>query len=161
MMIEEKETIKGNRIYFLDNLRTHIIFLVLLFHAGGVYESTCICSSWWIVDDPATNDLSGLLNLILDIFMMPTMFFIAGYFTPLSLKNKEGWPFLQARFRRLMVPWIIAVLTLIPLYKVIFLASRNLPQENWITYFHFSNGFTIESGQSWLTTAVDQPSDRA
>ena len=46
-----------------------------------------------------------------------------------------------------MVPWILAVLILIPLYKVIFLYSRNLPQENWSTYFHFSNGII---SQSWL-----------
>ena len=46
-----------------------------------------------------------------------------------------------------MVPWFIAVLTLIPLYKVIFLYSRNLPQENWTTYFHWSNGIW---SQNWL-----------
>ncbi len=38
-------------------------------------------------------------------------------------------------------------MTLIPLYKIIFLYSRNLPQESWTTYFHFSNGIF---SQSWL-----------
>jgi len=42
---------------------------------------------------------------------------------------------------------VIAVLTLIPLYKVIFLSSRNLPQESWTTYFHWSNGIW---SQNWL-----------
>jgi hypothetical protein len=46
-----------------------------------------------------------------------------------------------------MVPWLIAVFTLMPLYKVIFLYSRRLPQESWTTYFHFSNGIF---GMSWL-----------
>jgi len=40
-----------------------------------------------------------------------------------------------------------AVLTLIPLYKIIFLYSRNLPQESWTTYFHWSNGIW---SQNWL-----------
>jgi fucose 4-O-acetylase-like acetyltransferase len=144
---KEQDVIKGNRIYFLDNLRTFMIFLVVLCHAGGVYESSGVWSSFWIVDDPSTNNLSGLVFLILDIFMMPTIFFISGFFAPMSLGNRNGREFLKAKFKRLMVPWIIAVLTLIPLYKVIFLYSRHLPQENWTTYFHFSNGVI---SQSWL-----------
>mgnify|MGYP001098461093 CR=1 FL=1 len=138
---------KGNRIYFLDNLRTFMIFLVVLVHAGGVYESSGTWASFWIVDDPSTNNLSGLLFIILDIFMMPTIFFVSGFFAPLSLINKTGRAFLKSKFKRLIIPWIIAVLTLIPLYKIIFLYSRNLPQENWTTYFHWSNGIW---SQNWL-----------
>ncbi|MHC4678027.1 MAG: acyltransferase family protein [Planctomycetota bacterium] len=142
-----QDAIKGNRIYFLDNLRTFMISLVVLCHAGIVYESSGVGASFWIVDDPTTNNLSGVLTLIMDIFMMPTMFFISGYLAPASLRRKKRWTFIKAKFARLILPWIIGVLTLIPLYKVIFLFSRNLPQENWTTYFHFSNGFI---GQSWL-----------
>jgi DMSO/TMAO reductase YedYZ heme-binding membrane subunit len=45
-----------------------------------------------------------------------------------------------------MIPWAIAVFTLIPLYKVIFLYSRGLPQEHWTTYFHI----TSANSQNWL-----------
>jgi len=144
---KEQDAIKGNRIYFLDNLRTFIIFLVVIYHAGGVYESSGIWASFWLVDDPSTNHLAGIVNLIIDIFIMPTIFFISGFFTPLSIKNKTGWAFFKYRFKRLMIPWVIAVLTLIPLYKIIFLYSRNLPQESWTTYFHWSNGIW---SQNWL-----------
>jgi fucose 4-O-acetylase-like acetyltransferase len=135
------------RLYFLDNLRTFLIFLVVLVHAGAVYESSGLMGPFWIVDDPSTSDLPGLVNLILDIFVMPTIFFISGFFTPSSLERKGAWQFLKSKFRRLMVPWVIAVFTLMPLYKVIFLYSRGLPQESWTTYFHFSNGIF---GMSWL-----------
>ena len=138
---------KGNRIYFLDNLRTFMIFLVVLYHAGGVYESSGIWASFWLVDDPSTNQLAGILNIIIDIFVMPTVFFISGFFMPLSMKKMKGWVFLKSRFNRLIIPWIVAVLTLIPLYKIIFLYSRNLPQESWNTYFHWSNGI---GDQNWL-----------
>jgi hypothetical protein len=120
---------------------------VVLIHAGGVYESSGAWASFWIVDDPSTNNLAGILFLILDIFVMPTIFFISGFFTSLSMDNKKGWAFLKSKFKRLMIPWIIAVLTLIPIYKVIFLYSRNLPQESWTTYFHWSNGIW---SQNWL-----------
>jgi fucose 4-O-acetylase-like acetyltransferase len=143
----EKSTITNRRIYWLDNLRMFVIFLVVICHAGWIYESSGIGAYFWIVDDPSTNDLCGIMNIVLDIFMMPTMFFIAGFFTSFSLKNKKGWAFLKSKFKRLMLPWIIAVLTLMPLYKVIFLYSRNMPQESWTTYFHWSNGIL---SQSWL-----------
>jgi hypothetical protein len=78
---------------------------------------------------------------------MPAIFFVSGFFLPISMRNKSGCVFLRARLRRLILPWIFAVLTLIPLYKFIFLFSRNIPQEHWTTYFHFSNGIF---SQSWL-----------
>jgi len=143
----EKGIIAGNRIYFLDNLRTFMIFFVVLLHAGGVYESSGTWASFWIVDDPSTNNLAGILFLILDIFVMPTIFLISGYFAPLSMDNKKGRAFIKSKFKRLMIPWVIAVLTLIPLYKIIFLYSRNLPQESWTAYFHWSNGIW---SQNWL-----------
>ena len=138
---------RGSRIYFLDNLRTFAIFLVVVCHAGLVYESSGVGASFWIVDDPATNNLSGLVNILLDILMMPVLFFISGYFAPASRQRRDDWTFLKERFTRLILPWSLAVLTLIPLYKVIFLSSRNLPQTSWLTYFHFSNGII---SQSWL-----------
>ena len=146
-MTYNEDTIKGTRIYFLDNLRTFIIFLVVLFHAGWVYESSGMGAFFWIVDDYSTNHLADTLNLILDIFIMSTIFFISGYFTPPSQKSKNNWAFIKAKFKRLIIPWGIAVLTLMPLYKIIFLYSRNIPQENWTNYFHFNNGIF---SQSWL-----------
>jgi hypothetical protein len=52
------------KLYFLENLRTFLIFLVVLVHAGVVYESSGLMAPFWIVDDPATSDLPGLVNLI-------------------------------------------------------------------------------------------------
>ncbi len=147
MTSEVADVAGGRRVDFLDNLRTAIVFLVVLYHAGGVYEATGMWASFWIVDDPSTNTVSGLTGLVLDIFLMPTLFFVSGYFVPASLRNRSRWIFLRTKFRRLMLPWIVAVLVLIPLYKVMFLLSRGLPQQSWTTYFHFSNGFI---SQSWL-----------
>jgi len=146
MASKEGYVTKGNRIHWMDNLRTIIIFLVVLYHVGGVYEAAGMWGWFWIVDDPATITWVGILNIVFDIFVMPTLFFISGYLIPASLLNRTGWEFLKGKFKRLIVPWIIAVFTLIPLYKVIFLYSRNLPQEHWTTYFHITN----PNSQNWL-----------
>ena len=146
MTTKIKSSPMGRRIHWLDNLRTIIIFLVMLYHVGGVYEAGDLWGWFWIVDDPDTITWVGIVGIIFDIMVMPTMFFIAGYLTPTSLKTKTGWEFFKGKFKRLMIPWLIAVFTLIPIYKYIFLYSRNLPQEHWSTYFHITN----PNSQNWL-----------
>ena len=146
MTTQEKNISKGNRIHWLDNLRTITILLVVLYHVGGVYESAGLWGWFWIVDDPNTITWVGIVGIMFDIMVMPIMFFISGYLTPASLKKGNDLEFVKGKFKRLMIPWAIAVLTLIPLYKVIFLYSRGLPQEGWSTYFHFTN----PNSQNWL-----------
>ena len=146
MTDKERSTTKGKRLHWMDNLRTIIIALVVLYHVGGVYEAADMWGWFWIVDDPATISWVGIVGIVFDIFMMPTLFFMSGYLTPPSLGNKSDWAFLKGKARRLMIPWAIAVFTLIPIYKVIFLYSRNLPQEHWSTYFHITN----PNSQNWL-----------
>lgn len=143
------------RLYFLDNLRTFLILLVVLLHAGIVYET--ILEDTWIVSDPSKNSSIGLIRMYLDLFVMFIIFFISGYFIPRSLKNKTSWEFIKSKFKRIMLPWIMAVFTLIPAYKVIFLYSRGLPQEEWYSYFHIFERvggnpylFSDNPVQNWL-----------
>lgn len=145
-MVNRVEAAHGSRLHFLDNLRTITILMVVLYHVGGVYEAAGLWASFWIVDDPSTLTWVGIVGIFFDIIVMPTMFFIAGYLTPASLKSRTGWQFIKNKVNRLLIPWAIAVLTLIPLYKVIFLFSRGLPQQPWTTYFHVTN----PNSQNWL-----------
>ena len=134
------------RVHWLDNLRTITILFVVLYHIGGVYEAGDLWGWFWIVDDPDTITWVGIIGIIFDVMVMPIMFFISGYLTPASKHNKTDWEFIKGKIKRLMIPWLIAVFTLIPIYKFIFLYSRNLPQEHWTTYFHITN----PNSQNWL-----------
>lgn len=143
------------RMYFLDNLRTFAIFLVVMVHAGLVYEQVLLNN--WIVIDPDKNDSIGLVRMYLDLFVMYTIFFVSGYFVPASLQRKGTVDFLKGKFNRILLPWIIAVFTLIPTYKFIFLYSRGLPQEPWYSYFHLFQRagadptfFANDPNQNWL-----------
>lgn len=143
------------RIHFLDNLRTFLIFLVILFHAGFTYQSALEAN--WIVLDPIKSDSIGLVGLYLDVFVMAVLFFISGYFIPGSSKTKTARDFLRSKFKRIMLPWTVAVFTLIPAYKAIFLYSRGLPQEEWFSYFHLFQRtgadlsyFANDPTQHWL-----------
>lgn len=143
-------TQKADRLAFLDNLKSFIIFGVVLYHVGWVYEKSGVLANVWIVSDPAKTGSPGIINLILDIFMMPTMFFISGYFAYRSLKRKSAVEFLKARLKRLALPFIAAALILIPLYKVIFLYSRGLPQGDSLSFFHFGGQIPMNLGWLWF-----------
>jgi len=147
ILVNESQQSGKLRLYFLDNLRSLMIFLVVIYHSGGVYESSGLWGTFWLVDDDNTTNAVGIINIMLDVFIMSVMFFIAGFFTSRSLESKKIWLFIKAKINRLMLPWLISVFILLPLYKVIFLYSRELPQESWQSYFYFSNDFI---SQSWL-----------
>jgi Acyltransferase family len=144
---EDQSPTGGSRLYFLDNLRSFLIFLVIVIHAGIVYESSGFGEALWLVHDPATNDTSGLFNLIIDMFVMFVLFFISGYLAPGSANRKTNGAFILAKLKRLLIPWVIAVFTLIPIYNYLFLHTRGLPLDNWRAYFHFLEGTT---NQNWL-----------
>ena len=143
------------RVYFLDNLRTFLILLVVILHAGMTYEQGF--DAFWIVSDPTKWNPIALVRLYLDLFVMFMLFFISGYFIPHSLKHKSSWEFIKSKFKRIMIPWIIAVFTLIPAYKILFLYSRGIPQESWYSYFHIFERtetdlafFANNPTQNWL-----------
>jgi len=143
------------RIQFLDNLRTFMILLVVILHSGMVYMGGF--ESFWLVNDPDQINSLGLINMYIDIFVMFTIFFVSGYLIPISLNRKSTRGFLISKFKRIMLPWALAVFTLIPAYKAIFLYSHGLPQEAWYAYFHlFSRAgdnpyfFADSPTQSWL-----------
>jgi len=75
-------TEKGKRIHWLDNLRTITIFLVVLYHVGGVYEAADMWGWFWIIDDPATITWVGVVGIIFDIMVMPADLTKATQFYP-------------------------------------------------------------------------------
>ena len=123
------------RSYFMDNLRTFLIFGVIVIHSGLVYEE--VLAGSWITIDPDKSGGIGLIRLYLDAFIMYLWFFISGYFVVSSKSSKSFWTFIKVKFTRLILPWFFGIVLLIPLYKYIFLYSRGLPQEEWYSYFHF------------------------
>jgi fucose 4-O-acetylase-like acetyltransferase len=110
-----------DRILFLDNIRYLMVLLVVVLHAACSYSNY---TRWWVVDDANSRFFDGLLR-ILGVFLMPTLFFIAGYFALPSLHKRKTWFFIKHKFKRLGVPWLIGVILLGPIHKYIYNYSRN------------------------------------
>jgi glucan biosynthesis protein C len=130
---------RGNpsgRLFFLDNLKTFIILLVVFFHAAYAY-SIYLSQDWYVVD--TQNSLFfDVFILSAFAFMMPVMFFVAGYFGISSLARKGQLAFWRDKLLRIVIPWALGVVFLAPAIGYMHSVSRNLCPSYlgyWAHYF--------------------------
>lgn len=115
------------RLYFLDNLRASIIFIVVLLHVSLCYM--LYAPNWWYVINPVSSIFFTLLVVLIDVPIMPAMFFIAGYFAIPSLQRHGATEFLRQKTWRIFAPWVLGVLLLAPPTAFMIPFTRNLPVE--------------------------------
>jgi fucose 4-O-acetylase-like acetyltransferase len=96
---------------FLDNVRLLMVLCVVVAHAAAAYTNSV---PWWYVRDARTGVLFDVVAFVLDIFQMPVLFFIAGYFALPSLKRRGFAGFLRAKGRRLGIPLVLVGFFLAP-----------------------------------------------
>lgn len=112
----------NERIFFFDNVRYLLVFLVVIFHITCSYSHY---STWWAVND-ANSIVFDYIFRFLNIFLMPALFFIAGYFAVPSLHRYGTRLFLQKKIIRLGIPWLIGILLLGPIRIYIYEYSRGI-----------------------------------
>jgi len=104
-------SIASARVVFMDNIRYLMVVLVLVYHSVAAYA---IVAPHWAIHD--TNTFAAdIIRELFDVFMMPVLFFAAGYFALPSLEKKGVREFLEDKVQRLLVPWALAVLIILPL----------------------------------------------
>jgi glucans biosynthesis protein C len=126
---------ESRRMHFLDNLRAFVVLLVVALHGFLTYMA--YAPSWYVVDSE-NSVFFTLLVLLMEVPLMPIMFFIAGYFALPSLRKRAGSAFLRAKLVRLGIPWFVGVLVLAPLIGYLKYISRDVPMgliEFWRTDF--------------------------
>jgi glucan biosynthesis protein C len=124
------------RLYFLDNLKTFIILLVVFFHSAYAY-SIYYSEDWYVVDAQKSLFFDVFITVAF-AFMMPVMFFVAGYFGNRSLARKGQLSFWRDKFYRIIIPWALGVLILAPNRGYMYSLSRNLYPSYlgyWAHYF--------------------------
>ncbi len=133
------------RFIFFDNLRILFVVGVVLQHAGMSYS----WSEWW----PVTDDSSFIVTMFIglfDGFLMPSLFFIAGYFAIPSIHKRSIASFIKGKLKRLGIPWLICTLFIGPVLPLIFHYTRNgyclttSYLKIWLSLF--SNAFQFDVG---------------
>ncbi len=105
------KSVASARVTFMDNLRYLMVVLVIVYHAVAAYA---IVAPHWTIHD-TTTFAADIIRELFDVFMMPVLFFAAGYFTLTSLEKKGVWEFLKDKVKRILIPWALAVLIVAPL----------------------------------------------
>jgi glucan biosynthesis protein C len=144
------------RIPWVDHLRSFITLLVIAHHSALAYTSfSSFNSSVYILSTHPVVDTRrwALLDLFAgfnDTFFMSLMFLISGIFTLPGLQKKGAASFLADRFRRLIIPFLIAVTLLmwVAYYPAWLLSGRSSGVGNYLVDF-----FTLEAwpvGPPWF-----------
>ena len=114
----------GNRIHYLDNLRTFGVLSVVFHHCAVPYAPGIGAAGWHIVPDAVKHPLFSWVIEYTDLYQMPLLFFVAGYFAVLGLEKRGGKAFLLGKAERLLLPWLICLFTLVPVLQIISYYSR-------------------------------------
>ncbi|MFC2024291.1 acyltransferase family protein [Chloroflexota bacterium] len=106
----------SSRLFFIDNLRTGLVSLVVLHHVSIVYSAII---PFYFVEPPFTSPLAGWGLLIFALFnqswFMGAFFLLAGYFIPGSFDRKGPSSFLKDRLLRLGIPLLVFIFVLSPI----------------------------------------------
>ncbi len=148
-----------SRLFYIDNLRWTVIFLVLSMHAADTYSPL---GSWYYVDRRPLSPVSLLFfaawQMYLQAFFMGLLFFLAGYFVPSSLDRKGPRGFLRERFFRLGLPVLFYMFILGPITEYFCAHSWTSTEptsfsNEWLK--HIRNGeFLQENGPLWFCLAL-------
>jgi peptidoglycan/LPS O-acetylase OafA/YrhL len=103
----------SHRILFIDYLRAFLVCLVVLDHAMHAYSEHY--ARFWFLPDFDRNVFFDVLHLHNDSFMMPSLFFLAGFFVLPSLQRRGYLSFFKERALRLGIPFIVGVPLICPL----------------------------------------------
>jgi len=127
------QAVSKQRLYFFDNLKAFIILLMVVFHIGMGYTTWDL--KWWTVNDIQKNKFFDFFILETDVYIMPIMFMIAGYFAPMVLGKKGITIFWQDKWKRIVLPWIGGVLFIAPLIAYSSFFSRMDTPPDYVSFW--------------------------
>ena len=139
------------RLFYVDNLRTLLIILVILWHMAVTYGAPGFWSYRESQADELTDLVFTLFSVVNNPYVLGFFFMIAGYFTPGAYGRRGPGPFFRARIIRLGIPLLIYVFLFDPLiYYAIRVSQRGLTgpigtfgqfwREHISNYLHYGPG---------------------
>lgn len=143
----------GNRIYFLDNLRTAMIFLGILAAAASGFMLFSPDQAYVIQGSVLDGQRSASFDIFYtwaDAIIIPVLFFICGYFGASSLRIRQLKPFIQKKWHRIGWIWLLGSLILTP--QLAYLATGSLNDTTNFFSFYIVHFWTdrFEQGQFWF-----------
>lgn len=125
----------GDRRYDLDWLRVLAVLLLVPFHVALIFvlDPDSIMYIKDTVNSHVLDEAAGFVHL----FHMPLLFTISGAATFLALGRRSAGQYLRERLLRLLVPFVVGVLTYMPLTSYIRLIGQPGAPGLWQHYLGF------------------------
>ena len=139
------------RLPGIDIIRVSLTWGILLFHTTVAYCS--VCGGWYISAQSLSSDNvlyylpAGWVGFM-DVWQMPMFFFLSGVSAFHALNRRSEREFRKERVHRLLVPWLLLVLTN-GVYSVTFVAPHS-PWSTTFSEFLMSKYLIPSAGQGWF-----------
>ncbi len=136
------------RRYDIDWLRFLAMCTVFLFHCARFFDD----GGWHVKNAQASFGMTVFTNVLAQ-WIMPIFFILSGISTYYSLGTKQqNMPYLWERFKRLIVPFIFGIFTMIPLQVYYERVSHSQFSGSFSDFYpHYFDGFYAFGGNfAWM-----------
>ena len=117
----------------IDWIRNICILLLFVFHTASIFT---YYEPWYIWSDSK----SWLATIIFIVFIpwhMPVLFFLAGVSTRFSLGSRNGKTYILERVKKLLIPFVLGMLILVPPQGYFARVSRGKPVGNYLQQYKY------------------------
>lgn len=142
------ETLTQNpkeRQYYIDWLRILLILSVFLFHIGMIFNSW----DWHVKNDVtcASKSVLWYIMVFLSTWRMPLLILVSGAGTYFALGRRTSGQYLGERFKRLFIPLVVGVFTLVPVQVYI---EKSAQYDSIFSFYpHMLEGIYPTGNFSW------------
>lgn len=126
-----ERSVEGSTYYF-NNVRSVIVILVVVLHAALAYCANS--NAWWIVVNSEKTIVADIISGVLDMYLMPVLFFISGYFTLSSFKRGTKRQFLLKKAKTLLLPLFLGLIILNPFLVFMISFTRGAASASFLLY---------------------------
>lgn len=113
----------GERLHALDGLRAGAMLLGVALHAAIPYMENW---SPWCLRDERPNAAFDIFVVVVHGFRMQLFFFLSGYFARLVFLQRGAGDFLKHRGRRIGIPFVVGLLTLVPVILILWVRGQSI-----------------------------------
>jgi hypothetical protein len=152
---------RTTRRHDLDALRAFAMLLGIVYHAA----LSMAAGFPWFVQDISASQGMYLFQAAVHGFRMPLFFVVSGFFTAMLWKTKGVWSLVGHRFRRVLLPCLVGLFTVVPLSNwVIGVAMQRTAAERLNTVrngeapgsiWEAIRAFNHQEVQSWIDREGD------
>ena len=149
------------RLGYLDNLRSFVIFLVVVMHSNVTYSGI---GSWYYTEgnlaslDTASRILFALYGSFTQAWFMGILFFLAAFFAARSLAKRGPAAFAKERLFRLGVPLLIYMFVIDPFIGYFIMNYGNIREHSNVLRFYLdylrSFRWIGSTGPLWFVEAL-------